>query len=438
MAVLRSATLTAALLLLASQTGCITTAIHGISARDLPVEMQPPPRSGLHRINFSMLRQEQPDEYKLDEGDLLGVFVPNVLPPGGMGVHPEVPLIQPSGHGVRDVYPPRGQVEAPGTGIPLILGKGGMLSLPSIEPICLLNYTLLEAAEQIRHNYAKAGILQEGQPAFVTLLRPRVHRVVVLREDTGSPLPSLIQKGQTPYTRSGRGEVVDLPAYENDVLHALAATGGLPGMETYNQVWILRSEHVDRSLATDEDLQAAAEEQGASAAFRAIDVAHRSIRIPLRMEPGQPLCFTPDDIILRTGDVLYIEPRDKDVFYTGGLLPGGEVPLPRDRDIDILEAIAIANGSLGGLGGASSAVFRAGGGPGNVIPPTRAVIIRKLPQGRQVLIRVDLCRARLDPCERVIIQPGDFVMMHYRPSEIIANVGLNFFNFTLLFNPATL
>jgi hypothetical protein len=46
------------------------------------------------------------------------------------------------------------------------------------------------------------------------------------------------------------------------------------------------------------------------------------------------------------------------------------------------------------------------------------------------MIRCDLSRARFDPTERVIIQPGDFVMMHYRPGEIASNVALNFFQFT--------
>ena len=32
------------------------------------------------------------------------------------------------------------------------------------------------------------------------------------------------------------------------------------------------------------------------------------------------------------------------------------------------------------------------------------------------------------------IQPGEFVMMHYRPREILGNVALNFVNFTVLLN----
>ena len=31
-----------------------------------------------------------------------------------------------------------------------------------------------------------------------------------------------------------------------------------------------------------------------------------------------------------------------------------------------------------------------------------------------------------------MIQPGDFVMMHYKPEEMFGNIALNFFNFTVL------
>jgi protein involved in polysaccharide export with SLBB domain len=430
---MRSATLSlAAGLICLLQAGCITGAHRAISAIDLPLEMQPAPRSALKPVNLSLLRQEPPEEYLLGPGDVVGVYVPTVLPASPIGSPAVVPILPSAGLMARDVYPPTGFANVPNTGVPLTLGKDGVLMLPRIQPLNLVNHTLTEAANLINEAYRQSGILADGLAVSITLIKPRVERVLVLREDVGSEVPTLIQKAQTVYTRSGSGDVVDLPAFENDVLHALAVTGGLPGIETYNHVWVLKSEHIDpqqrKQLAENEFLG----DQDAAAAFRALDVAHRAIRIPLRSDPCEPLPFGPSDILLHTGDVIYLEPREAEVFYTGGLLPGGEVPLPRDRDIDILEAIAIANGSLGGFGGTSSSVFRAGAGPGNIIPPTRAVVIRKLPNGGQALIKVDLNYARHDPRERIIIQPGDFVMMHYKPHEIAGNVALNLFNFTYI------
>ena len=44
--------------------------------------------------------------------------------------------------------------------------------------------------------------------------------------------------------------------------------------------------------------------------------------------------------------VVFIEARDNDVFYTGGLLPAAENVLPRDYDLDVIEAITRIRGPL--------------------------------------------------------------------------------------------
>ena len=201
-----------ACLLCLLQAGCITGSYRAIAAADLPLEFQPASRCDQKPVNLSLLRQEPPKEYLLGGGDMVGVYVPTVLPATPAGGAINIPLIPASGLVARDVYPPTGFANVPNTGVPLTLGSDGTLALPRIEPLELMNVTLTEAANQVRKAYNKAGILAEGQPVVVTLLKPRVHRVLVLREDTGA-IPTLILKGQAPYTRSGRGDVVDLPAF---------------------------------------------------------------------------------------------------------------------------------------------------------------------------------------------------------------------------------
>lgn len=418
-----------AALLCLTQAGCITGATRAIPATRLPEIYKAEPKCDDIPINLTLLRQEPPREFLLGAGDMIGVFVPSVLPAAAAGDPQSAPLIQATTSLINEVYPPLGAPHLPNGGVPLLIGTDGILSLPRIDPINLTGKTLTEAANIIRQAYQDGGLIAEGIPVSVTLIKARVQRVLVLREDADSSGPTLLPKTSMPYTRKGEGDVVDLPAYENDLLHLLAARGGLPGIETYAHVWILKS--ASPEAAADAQTRVGAGEDAAQV-FRALNAQRTAIRVPLRIKPGEQLPFGPQDIILHTGDVVYLEPRETEYFYTGGLLPGGEIPLPRDRDIDILEAIAIANGSVGGQGGASAAVFRAGAGPGNVVPPSRAVVIRKLPNGQQIMIRVDLNRARFDPTERVIIQPGDFVMMHYKPGEIASNVALNFFQFTYL------
>jgi protein involved in polysaccharide export with SLBB domain len=418
------------------QAGCITYAAHAIPASRLPDIYQAETRCDKVPVNFTLLRQEPPREYLLGEGDMIGVYVPTVIPPVVPGVPGApggqiVPIVPPVGGNLTRIqYPPGGLMNAPNVGVPLTIGTGGVLSLPRLAPQNLTGLTLTQAAEQIRAGYQDIGIIPEGQSVSITLLKPRTHRVVVLREDTASSIATLINIAQVPYTRRGQGEVIDLPAYENDVLHVLAVTGGLPGIEAFSHVWVLKSA-TGPGVAEEARARLDAGEDAAQV-FRALNAQRTAIRIPLRVCAGEPLPFGPQDIILHTGDVVYLEPRDVEVFYTGGILPGREVPLPRDRDIDILEAVAIASGSVGGYGsGPNSATFRNNAVAGNIIPPTRATIVRKLPNGQQILIRADLAKALHDPRERVIIQPGDFVMMNYKPGEVAGNVALNLVGFNV-------
>src|SRR5262249_26605650 len=138
---------------------------------------------------------------------------------------------------------------------------------------------------------------------------------------------------------------------------------------------------------------------------------NQTIRIPLRVKPGQEPSFRPSDIILQNGDVVYVRARRGDVFYTGGLLPPRVFPLPQARDLDVIEAMALVGGpfanggfSQGITGGSVSTT-----GLGNP-SPSLLTILRKTPCHGQIQIRVSLNRALRDPRERINIQPGDVLV----------------------------
>ena len=143
------------------------------------------------------------------------------------------------------------------------------------------------------------------------------------------------------------------------------------------------------------------------------------VRIPIRLGPGETADIRPEDVILHDGDIVFIESRDTEVFYTGGLLGGGQYMLPRDYDLDILQALSLAtsrtNGTIGNAIGGVSALNN-----DVAISPSTAIILRKLPSGGEVPIKVDLYRARTDMSERIAIQPGDFILLQYTPMEAIA------------------
>src|SRR4051794_33556702 len=59
------------------------TAYEGIPVNRLPDEVLGRPRSELQPVPLTMLRQKDPDEYRVDKGDVLGIVAEQLLGPGG-------------------------------------------------------------------------------------------------------------------------------------------------------------------------------------------------------------------------------------------------------------------------------------------------------------------------------------------------------------------
>jgi hypothetical protein len=236
-------------------------------------------------------------------------------------------------------------------------------------------------------------------------------------------------------TKRGAAQLVELKAYENDVLHALSESGGLPGLDAKNELKILRgafqdAEQRDRLIST------------------IVDPAERSevyrnnpniTTIPLRSSPDEPtMHLTQNDIILNTGDIVFIESREAEVFYTGGLLTGGQFAIPRDYDLDVLGAIAMAGGSAAPAAwssgqGRGGAAMGGGGSLSGIIPPSRAIVVRMV-NGQQFTIKVNLKKALSNSNERILIQPNDFITLEYTDLELIANIALGMFQINYFLN----
>ena len=107
-----------------------------------------------------------------------------------------------------------------------------------------------------------------------------------------------------------------------------------------------------------------------------------------------------------------------------GLLGGGEFPIPRDYDLDILGAIALSGATIG-VGQAQRGNGIIGGG--SQVPPTELIILRKLPGDRQLPIRVKLSRAINDPRARLLVAPGDTLILRYSPEEEALNFAISTF-----------
>jgi protein involved in polysaccharide export with SLBB domain len=412
---------------MASSVGChaITDVHESIPASRLPRHLAVEPKEGRQVFPFTALGQEKPVSHIIGAGDQLSVYVFGVLPPGTE----TTPILQRTQPINQRYYPPHGSVVGATTGLPVLVDQDGSVELPLIGKVQLSGLTLPEATTAVKNAYRDKQITKEdSERVIVSLVTARVHRVVVLREDTPTPAVQLVEPGQVDHIHRGSADVVDLPVYENDVLHALSVTGGLPGTDAAREIWVFK-----RSGLEDPRAISSAELMTRAASYNDSEENRgQVIRIPLTGCPGEPVAFSMKDVIVEDGDVVFV-PRREEYFYVGGLVAGAKIPMPRDEDIDVIEAVALANGSVGGPLGQSGAVL-APGKPGHMVRPTRVLILRELPDGRQLPIRVDLARAMVDQKERILIQPNDVVMLQFKPHQAMFNGVLNTLNFSVLFN----
>ena len=344
-------------------------------------------KNDLIDIDISRLRQQPPREYLVDESDVLGIYIEGVL-----GTSEQPPPVN---------IPNEGSDLPPSIGFPIPVRNDGTLSLPLIPPLKVKGLTVAQIEALIRRAYTIDNkMLKRGKDRIiVTIMKKRTYGVVVMRQE-------LVTRGVT----------LDLPAYKNDVMHALAQTGGLPAQHEKNEIQILRSSHVDadkRNTLIRKWLSGQLPDSPTLADDAAI------VRIPLRLPPGQMPQFTPEDIILEDGDVVLIEGREREVFYTGGLFPAGEYQLPRDYDLDVLNALALIicnqriphnrepDGTPGPVGAAK--------GGNEPTRPSLLFILRRTPCSGQITIAVDLNRAMRDPAARPRVQPGDVLILQHKP-----------------------
>ena len=407
--------------------GCATVdclqGVPSVSVKRVPRSMLGRPRSEMVPISMARLRQEPPKVYQLGPNDTLGVYIENVL-------------------GTPDVPPPVNFPEdgtrAPSIGFPIPVREDGTVALPLVDPIEVVGLTLEQATDQIRAAYTvNKKILPEGKDRIiVTLQKRRTERIMVIREEssmTAQTQNTLFAANSAGLTKRGTGETIDLPAYENDLLHALNETGGLPGLDAENEVLIIRGGFQDARQRELLLAQIAACRNPCDCPPQIPDDPN-VVRIPIRYYPEQPPAFSTEDIILKSGDIVFVQSRDRELFYTGGAISGGSFPIPRDYDIDILQAIAISGGSFGsgGTGLARAGMNGGGSGMSTPLPPSKAIVIRKTCNGQTIAMRVDLKQAISDSSQRILIQPEDMVLVQFTCAEEIGNFLLRSFQINYL------
>jgi protein involved in polysaccharide export with SLBB domain len=399
-------------------TSIMNPVANGVPVPLLPPELRAESKEGQVNLPLYRLRQPPPDEYRIGPDDILGIWIEGVL--GEKGQAPVVGL---------------SESKSPSLGFPIPVRKNGTISLPLVPPIKVEGLSLEEAENTIVKAYTiDRKILNPGkEKIIVTLQRPRQYHILVIRQDSATAGPNLAPTAVSATTfgigvgigsvgtstKQGTGFAIDLPAYENDVLNALAKTGGFPGTDAVNQVLIYRGSFNNPENGADV-LNALQNCPPGTNPLDSLTEGKQVVRIPLRARPGEFPSIKPEDVILKTGDIVFIEARNADVFYTGGFLTSGEYPLPRDADMDVVEAIARAHGPL--LTSLSSSNLTGSFSQSGLgfPPPALVAVLRRTPSGDIVNIKVDLQRAMTDPEERLLIQSRDMIIMQFRLQDSIA------------------
>ena len=582
--------------------------MEGVPARYLPDELRGCSKETMQMIDLSMLRRRPEAQYRVDSGDVLAVYIENIL-----GRADQPPINQQTGSTTSQLNGNR----PPTLGYPLTVRDDGTIAIPRFGPILVRGRTIPEVESLVRSAFTQQQryLPMQNNRVVVSLHQPRQYRVLVFRQDSenGALATIDISNGNIGNSNRGNGKVVALPSGKNDVLHALVESGGLPGLDARDTIWVIRSKQTPRPInqmayngtprrgtpipayppqqrmpqqfmpqpvmpggvplqhpvpgqpmqpgippgpapgsgaimpghsggpmparpaapgtasnsrpanggvqqvgywvmqtprqfaenltgipmpprqgpnslqnavgavagagaiaasavapsfgnspvtpagcqtcQTGSPLQ---QSMGMSApAFNEMPVMNqpfgpqpqfgpgpqmmtgpwqppaawsqvprmtagglcnlgRTLRIPLRVRDCSQLNITERDVELNDGDIIFIQSRENEVFYTGGLLGGGQYNLPRDHDIDILEAISIAQGRNSGQDIGRSALNN-----DVTISASQAVILRKLPNGSQVPILVDLYRARKYRSERMLIEKGDYIILQYTKPEAI-------------------
>ena len=389
------------------------------------------PRSSMEQINMVKLRMDRPPVELLGPGDVLGIYISTVT-------------------GSEDVPPPVYNVdgkseEDPASGYPYPVRSDGTLSLPLLaEPIYVEGMSLIEAENAIRTAYTiKKRLLGSEAKISVTLIKKRTINVCVIREDlslaidpthgnsSSTQITATKGTGEAYFGNVGRGSAVSLalPIYKNDILEALSRSGGMPGLNAKNELIILRKTSNDGTNIGEGDYlpkdgeafaRSVSDRYNETGSLDSFGSDMGIVRVPLRVLPcDEPPRLTSDDVTLRDGDVIYIQSREAEVYYTGGMIKGGVHAIPRDYDLDVLSAIAAAGGGIGaGVGGTDTTT---GGRSNFLLAPSRILVIRNH-NGHQVAISLKKNDALRDPASRIYVEPNDVILVEYTNFETIFNV----------------
>jgi polysaccharide export outer membrane protein len=343
----------------------------------MPSSLRVPPASPAHHLNLASMAGPGFDTSRIGPGDLL-----------------ELTIV--SGHGQEEIEPinvrvsPEGQVP-----VPLI----GLVPVAGFEPF--------EAEQQIAAAALERQILR--QPSVtLRVIEPAVNRVTVLGA----------------VTKPG---VYELRRGSSDLANALAAAGGLTE-DAGTKVDLLR-QGADNALATGPNQPAGTEQNGVTLASYASSpwspqggngFAPPALPMPgagpqtIHLDLAQIETAAGPSYSLNDRDVVMVLPDEtRFIHVTGLVVKPDRFEVPRNQDVRVLDAIAMA------------------GGPSSPVAD-KVFVIRRLPNMPEpAVIQVSMGSAKRDGNENLRLAPGDLVSVERTPATAVVDTINNLFRMSL-------
>ena len=339
--------------------------------------------------------------YTLDKGDTLGVFVEGVV-----GEVDSMPPIN---------FPPAGSSLDPAMGFPTLVLHDGTIRLPNVDPVSVRGLTVSQVESLLKRLYrdGENPIIAERSRVIVSLVRKRTVNVIVIRGDQSQARGRL---GATRFNTNavtarsdGSAQIVDLqlPAGENDLLNAMVQSGGLPGVNARDQIQVLRS--------SPKPILDSRYQNGMFPRSGEINQPNSS---SVAIRGQQATRFPRSSAVLNNGDIVQIASKPTEVYYTGGLLGGGEFAIPRDRGLSVMDAISLAGGvpqPQNGLGAVP-------------LQQPRVLRLLRIQNGRQSTFQFDLSGGFSQQAANTQVRSGDYLILDYSRGQRVQNVGTRVIN----------